>query len=124
ASFMRCSSRPRGMCTGVQFACHFLRTWNGSCTAADMASTRATGRSAGRSAGRSSGRKAAATKRLDVYHQRRDFGRTPEPRGSRVDAARDDRLSYVVQKHDASRLHYDFRLEHDGVLKSWAVPKE
>src|SRR5690606_22838592 len=65
-----------------------------------------------------------AGKPLAVYYERRNFGRTPEPRGTRARAARDGRLSYVVQKHDATRLHYDFRLEHDGVLKSWAVPKE
>src|SRR5690606_34636473 len=65
-----------------------------------------------------------AGKPLAVYHERRDFGRTPEPRGNGAGAARDGGLSYVVQKHDATRLHYDFRLEHDGVLKSWAVPKE
>jgi len=52
----------------------------------------------------------------------RDFGRSPEPR-ARVRRSRRGGLRFVVQKHAASRLHYDFRLEHDGVLKSWAVPK-
>jgi len=56
------------------------------------------------------------------YRSRRNFDRTGEPRGS------DDRKSskqpqFVIQKHDASTLHYDFRIENDGVLKSWAVPK-
>lgn len=60
------------------------------------------------------------------YAEKRDFKRTPEPAGTgagRATARADRKLAYVVQKHDASRLHYDFRLEHDGVLLSWAVPK-
>ena len=58
---------------------------------------------------------------LQPYRQKRDFGATPEPRGK---AARTGRtLSFVIQKHAARQLHYDFRLELDGTLKSWAVPK-
>src|SRR6478609_2498878 len=62
---------------------------------------------------------------LETYHAKRDFKRTPEPRGGkRASAARDSNaLSFVIQKHDATRLHYDFRLEMDGVLKSWAVTR-
>jgi bifunctional non-homologous end joining protein LigD len=57
---------------------------------------------------------------LEQYRAKRDFSRTAEPRGKR---ARGERHGFVVQKHAARRLHYDFRLELDGVLLSWAVPK-
>jgi bifunctional non-homologous end joining protein LigD len=57
---------------------------------------------------------------LREYHRKRDFAITPEPKGE--ESKRPGR-SYCIQKHAASRLHYDFRLEMEGVLKSWAVPK-
>ena len=60
--------------------------------------------------------------RLERYREMRDFGVTPEPRG-RAAKAREQRLRYYIQRHAATRLHYDFRLELQGVLKSWAVPK-
>ncbi|WP_225845528.1 DNA polymerase ligase N-terminal domain-containing protein [Streptomyces sp. HPF1205] len=58
---------------------------------------------------------------LAEYRRRRDFGRTREPRGGETRAGGEP--VFVVQIHDASTLHYDFRLEVDGTLKSWAVPK-
>jgi bifunctional non-homologous end joining protein LigD len=58
---------------------------------------------------------------LSCYSAKRNFARTPEPRGVRARKAK--ALAFVIQKHWASRLHYDFRLELDGVLLSWAVPK-
>jgi bifunctional non-homologous end joining protein LigD len=57
---------------------------------------------------------------IETYNRKRDFTKTKEPRGRKLKGKGD---SFVVQKHDASRLHWDFRLELDGVLKSWAVPK-
>src|SRR3954464_12954883 len=60
--------------------------------------------------------------RLERYREMRNFRQTPEPRGEKV-AARKERLRYYIQRHAATRLHYDFRLELEGVLKSWAVPK-
>lgn len=57
---------------------------------------------------------------LKIYKEKRDFKITPEPVSGKISP---DAPRFVVQKHDASKLHYDFRLEVNGVLKSWAIPK-
>jgi bifunctional non-homologous end joining protein LigD len=58
---------------------------------------------------------------LTKYHKKRKFKETPEPEGTEKEST--GPLTFVIQKHEATRLHYDFRLELNGVLKSWAVPK-
>ncbi|WP_019143896.1 ATP-dependent DNA ligase [Aeromicrobium massiliense] len=66
------------------------------------------------------------TDKLDVYRAKRDPDRTPEPvpgQGESMPGSATGELSFVIQEHHASRLHWDFRLEHDGVLVSWALPK-
>ena len=62
-------------------------------------------------------------KPLQEYARKRDFNATPEPSGKRSRGKRVQALQFCIQKHDASHLHYDFRLELDGTLKSWAIPK-
>jgi bifunctional non-homologous end joining protein LigD len=58
---------------------------------------------------------------LTTYHKKRKFNETPEPKGTTLKAT--NALHFVIQKHAATRLHYDFRLEHKGILLSWAVPR-
>jgi bifunctional non-homologous end joining protein LigD len=77
-----------------------------------MATRKRTGTSAGGKA-----------KPLAEYKRKRDFDKTAEPAGAQVKPQRKRRLRFVIQKHAASHLHFDFRLELDGVMKSWAVPK-
>lgn len=62
-------------------------------------------------------------KPLQEYHRKRDFNATSEPVGKHARPQSGHALQYCIQKHDASHLHYDFRLELDGTLKSWAIPK-
>lgn len=56
------------------------------------------------------------------YHEKRDFNKTPEPKGEEA-KGNPDSPGFVIQKHDATNLHYDFRLEIDNTLKSWVIPK-
>ncbi|MDB5404962.1 MAG: ligase [Rhodopila sp.] len=63
-----------------------------------------------------------AAGKLSTYQAKRDFSRTAEPRGD-TGADAEQRLRFVIQKHDATRLHYDLRLELNGVFKSWAVTR-
>jgi len=58
---------------------------------------------------------------LREYKEKRDFKKTPEPTGTKKKKV--EGLVYAIQRHDASHPHYDLRLEEDGVLKSWAIPK-
>src|SRR5882757_9771950 len=60
---------------------------------------------------------------LTLYNKKRTFRRTPEPEGKIAKRRPQKELRFFIQKHDASHLHYDFRLELNGVLKSWAIPK-
>ena len=61
-----------------------------------------------------------APDKLHTYHAKRDFEKTSEPAGT--DAGPEQQTRFVVQEHHATRLHWDLRLEHDGVLASWAIP--
>lgn len=64
-----------------------------------------------------------AADRLDTYREKRDFTRTSEPEGAHKSSRKGKGHAYLIQKHEARNLHFDFRLEHDGVLKSWAIPR-
>jgi bifunctional non-homologous end joining protein LigD len=61
-------------------------------------------------------------KKLAEYERKRDFEKTPEPAGKRKRSGRPKLPRFVIQQHDATRLHWDLRLEHDGALRSWAIP--
>ena len=64
-----------------------------------------------------------ATKKLAKYQEKRDFAQTAEPSGDNARVVPSKALRFVIQKHAASQLHFDLRLEYDGVFRSWAVPK-
>ena len=64
-----------------------------------------------------------ATTKLSRYQEKRDFDQTAEPSGNDAKVVASERLRFVIQKHAATRLHFDLRLEHDGVFKSWAVTR-
>ena len=95
-------------------------------SAAKRGATRKTATARKPSATRTTVKKGSATtsaaRPLAEYNRKRDFARTKEPEG-RVPKKHGKALQFVIQKHAASHLHYDFRLELDGVMKSWAVPK-
>ncbi|NSX04255.1 DNA ligase D [Cupriavidus gilardii] len=103
------------------------RTGKDNPAAATGSATRATTRSTAARPGAPSAARGANPDPLQRYRTMRDFGTTAEPAGrtarKRAAAAAGEGLSFVVQKHAARRLHYDFRLELDGTLKSWAIPK-
>lgn len=61
--------------------------------------------------------------RLDTYRAKRDFAQTAEPNGAHKSPRKGKGHAYLIQKHEARNLHFDFRLEHEGVLKSWAIPR-
>ncbi len=60
---------------------------------------------------------------MKSYNEKRDFSKTGEPKGEPLKKKKKGKPIFVIQKHDATNLHYDFRLEIDGTLKSWSVPK-
>jgi bifunctional non-homologous end joining protein LigD len=74
-----------------------------------------------RATAKKSARTSAASKPLAAYNAKRDFTKTAEPAGRARKTGKE--LRFVIQKHAAGHLHFDFRLELDGVMKSWAVPK-
>ena len=61
-------------------------------------------------------------KQLEIYRKKRDFEQTGEPSGD-VAVTPSQRRRFIIQKHDATRLHYDLRLEKEGVMPSWAIPR-
>ena len=101
------------------------RSTASSSTAARKTPRTAPRKTLSRAASASGSRREAPQARGDLahYNAKRRFDRTPEPRGARQAGAASSTLSFVIQRHHARSLHYDFRLEWDGALKSWAIPK-
>ena len=103
------------------------KTKSAAAKKAKSATAKKTGSAAAKTTTRSAARRPAARKKaakvgsLALYNAKRDFAKTAEPEGRTKKTGR--QLRFVIQKHAASHLHFDFRLELDGVMKSWAVPK-
>jgi len=98
------------------------RATGAATTSAKRGSKTSVRRTVKTAAKRTTRRSTAKAAPLTEYNRKRDFTRTAEPAG-KVPKPRGKTLHFVIQKHAASHLHYDFRLELDGVMKSWAVPK-
>jgi bifunctional non-homologous end joining protein LigD len=85
--------------------------------------TKRAAKPAATSAATATAKRPSAREQLTEYRRKRDFGKTAEPEGGSTGSKKTRRLDFVIQKHAARHLHYDLRLELDGVMKSWAVPK-
>ena len=94
-----------------------------TCIESDQPRSRMAAKSSSGKSKKTASKKPSAREQLTEYRRKRDFARTEEPEGGGNQSKKTERLDFVIQKHAATRLHYDLRLELDGVMKSWAVPK-